>query len=140
MLLPFYFLAAIAIWLGVLSLRGGIRFYKYARRETARQLSEYTPFASVIAPFRGLDHGLQENVSALFKQDYPAYEIIFVTDRPDDPALKVVEELRVSIGEIKKVNSRVIISGDAIDSGQKVHNLRAAVAEIDPASEVLVFV
>src|SRR3989442_2682904 len=98
MLLLFYFFAEIAICLGVLSLRGGVRYYAYVRLETARQLPEYTPFASVIAPFRGLDHGLQENVSALFKQDYPAYEIMFVTDRPDDPALKVVEELRVSIG------------------------------------------
>jgi ceramide glucosyltransferase len=140
MLLLFYFFAAIAIWLGVLSLRGGVRYYAYVRRETARQLPEYTPFASVIAPFRGLDQGLTENICALLVQDYPAYEIIFVTDRADDPALKVVEELRVSIGEVRRITSRVVIAGDAIDSGQKVHNLRAAVAEIDPASEVLVFV
>jgi len=73
-------------------------------------------------------------------QDYPTYEIIFVTDRADDPALKVVEELRASIGEIKRIASRIVVSGDAIDSGQKVHNLRAAVAKIDPGSEVFVFV
>jgi cellulose synthase/poly-beta-1,6-N-acetylglucosamine synthase-like glycosyltransferase len=140
MLLLFYFFAAIAIWLGVLSLRGGVRYYAHVRRETARQLREYTPFASVIAPFRGLDQGLTENIHALFKQDYPAYEIIFVTDRPDDLALKVVEEVRVSIDEGTGITSRVVIAGDAVDSGQKVHNLRAAAAEIDPASEVLVFV
>src|SRR5260370_19254932 len=140
MLLLFYLLAEIAIWLGVLSLRGGVRYYAYVRRETARQLPEYTPFASIIAPFRGLDQGLTENIRALFKQDYPAYEIIFVTDRPDDTALKVIEELRVSTGEIRGITSRVVVAGDAIDSGQKVHNLRAAAAKTHPASEVLVFV
>jgi cellulose synthase/poly-beta-1,6-N-acetylglucosamine synthase-like glycosyltransferase len=140
MLLLFYFFAAIAIWLGVLSLRGGLRYYAHVRRETARQLPVYTPFASVIAPFRGLDKELTENIRALFTQDYPTYEITFVTDRAGDPALKVVEELRASIGEIKRIASRIVVSGDAIDSGQKVHNLRAAAAEIDPASEVLVFV
>jgi ceramide glucosyltransferase len=140
MLLLFYFFAAIAVWLGVLSLRGGVRYYAHVRSETARQLPEYTPLVSVIAPFRGLDQGLTENICALFKQDYPAYEIVFVTDRPDDPALNVVEELRVLIGEVGGITSRVVVAGDAIDSGQKVHNLRAAVAEVDPASEVLVFV
>ncbi len=33
-----------------------------------------------------------------------------------------------------------MISGPATDSGQKVHNLRVAVNEVDPQSEVLVFV
>jgi len=140
MLVLFYLLAAIAIWLGVLSLRGGVRYDTYVRRETARQLPEYTPLVSVIAPFRGLDQGLTENIRALFNQDYPTYEIIFVTDRPDDPALNVVDELRVLIGKVKRIASRIVVAGDAVDSGQKVHNLRAAVAEINPASEVLVFV
>jgi cellulose synthase/poly-beta-1,6-N-acetylglucosamine synthase-like glycosyltransferase len=36
--------------------------------------------------------------------------------------------------------TRTIIAGPATDSGQKVHNLRVAVNEIDPQSEVLVFV
>ena len=35
---------------------------------------------------------------------------------------------------------RVVIAGDAIESGQKVHNLRTAVANVDPKTEVLVFV
>jgi ceramide glucosyltransferase len=139
-MLAFYFFAAIAVWLGVVSLRGGVRFSAYVRRETARPHTDYTPFASVIAPFRGLDQGLRENLSALFLQDYPAYEIIFVTDSSDDSAIEVVTELRKSLNAVRGITSRLLIAGDAIDSGQKVHNLRAAVAEPDPRSEVLVFV
>ena len=85
----FYFFAAIAIWLGALSLRGGLRFLAYVRRAVALPVSDYAPFVSVIAPFRGMDEGLKENIGALFAQNYPAYEIIFVTDRNDDPAIAV---------------------------------------------------
>jgi ceramide glucosyltransferase len=139
MMFLFYFFAAVVIWLGLLSLRSGLGFLAYVRRETKGALPNFTPFASVIAPNRGLDQGLRENVAALFKQDYPAYEIIFVTDRADDPSAPLVKEI-ASESETERVSARVAIAGDAIDSGQKVHNLRMAVSEVDPRSEVLVFV
>jgi hypothetical protein len=36
-LLLFYFFAAISIWLGLLSLRGGVRFVRYLQNELARK-------------------------------------------------------------------------------------------------------
>jgi hypothetical protein len=114
--LVFYFFAAIVLWLGFLSLRNGFSFSAYVRRELARPQAYFAPFASVIAPCRGLDHGLRENIAALFQQHYPAYEVIFVTDRAEDPSLGVIEEV---IGfEVKgqRISSRVVIAGDAIDS------------------------
>lgn len=135
----FYLFAAIAIWLGLLSVRGGIRYLAYVKRETTRPLSDYTPFASVVAPLRGLDQGLRENLEALFDQDYPRYEIIFVTDRPEDPALPIVDEVRQSIGSDRPLASHIVIAGAAVDSGQKVHNLRVATGELDSASQVIVF-
>lgn len=136
----FYFFAAIVIWLGLLSLRGGFGFAAYVRRETARPLPDFTPFVSVIVPCRGLEDGLRENISALFQQDYPAYEIIFVTDRANDSSLGMVEEECKTADDSQRVSSRVIVAGDAIDCGQKVHNLRKAVAAIDPRSAALVFI
>jgi len=138
-MLVFYAFAAIVIWLGVLSLRGGFRFAAYVRRESARPLADFTPFASVVAPCRGLEEGLRENIGALFEQDYPAYEIIFVSDRLD-PSLTVVNQLIETADSSRRVSARIVIAGDAIDCGQKVHNLRAAVAKVDPSCEVLVFV
>jgi len=139
-MLIFYALALIAICVGTLSLRSGLSFSAYVRREIARQLPDFAPFASVIAPCRGLDQGFRENVSALFQQDYPAYEIIFVTDRADDPSLSVIAEVIDTEGRGDHVSASVVISGPASDSGQKVHNLRAAAAKIDQRSEVIVFV
>src|ERR1041385_3278665 len=134
LLIGFYFLAAIACWIGIKSLLGGLRFADYVRRETSRPLPDFQPFVSVIAPAAGLEPGLADNLRPLLTQDYPRYEILFVFDRSDDPAIEVVKELRTVIP------ARIVISGPATDSGQKVHNLRVATTQVDPESEVLVFV
>jgi len=135
-MLIFYFFAAIVLWLGVLSLRGGLRFASYVRSDLTRPLPDYNPFVSVIAPCRGLESGLKENIAALFHQDYPEYEIILVTGRSDDPALDLIEQIK----DREAPSARVVIAGDAIDRGQKVHNLTVATSSLDPRSEALVFV
>ena len=132
----YYFLAAISCWFGIQSLINGFRFAAYVRREKSRPLPDFHPFASVIVPGRGLEPGLEENLRTLLTQDYPAYEVLFVFDREDDPALEVVEQL----SKTSRVTTKIVIAGPATDSGQKVHNLRVAVTRIDPKSEVLVFV
>jgi cellulose synthase/poly-beta-1,6-N-acetylglucosamine synthase-like glycosyltransferase len=136
----FYFFAVVVLWLGVLSLRGGFRFARYVEQESAKPLTQFTPFVSVIAPFRGLDQGLSENFSSLFNQSYPNYELIFVIDSLEDPALAVVEELGRRKLHDGPVQTRILCAGRATDSGQKVHNLRVAVEQLDARSEVLVFV
>ena len=133
----YYLLAALSCWFGIQSLLSGIRYAAYVRRETSRAIPDFHPFVSLIAPGRGLEPGLVENVTTLLTQDYPAYEVLFVFDREDDPALNVLEEL---IKHGFPPVTRTIIAGPATDCGQKVHNLRVAVDEIDPQSVVLVFV
>jgi cellulose synthase/poly-beta-1,6-N-acetylglucosamine synthase-like glycosyltransferase len=130
----YYVLAAISCWIGIKSLIGGFRFAAYVRRETSRPLPAFLPFASVIAPGRGLEPGLAENLRPLLTQDYPRYEVLFVFDAADDPAIAVVEKLKTNVA------TRIIIAGPATDSGQKVHNLRVATTKVAPESEVLVFV
>jgi ceramide glucosyltransferase len=139
-MLVFYALAAIVIWLGILSLRSGFRYSAYVRQEVARPPSDFTPFVSIVAPCRGLEDGLRENITSLFQQDYPAYEIIFVTDRADDPALDLIAAVRNEWQEAANPQSRSLVAGAATDSGQKVHNLRVAVSAVPAQSEVLVFV
>ena len=130
----YYFLAALSCWFGLQSLLSGIRYAGYVRRETSRPLPKFEPFVSVIAPGRGLEPGLVDNLRPLLNQDYSRYEVLFVFDALDDPALKIVDDLK------GPVPARTVIAGPATDSGQKVHNLRVAVNEVDPQSEVLVFV
>lgn len=131
----YYFLAALASWFGLQSLLSGFRYAAYVKRETSKPVADFQPFVSVIAPCRGLEPGLEENLRALLIQDYRAYEVLFVFDRPDDPAVAVLNQLNKG-----NVSTRYIFAGPAVDSGQKVHNLRVAVDEINAQSEVLVFV
>jgi cellulose synthase/poly-beta-1,6-N-acetylglucosamine synthase-like glycosyltransferase len=141
----FYLFAALLLWQSILSLRGGARYLSFFRRELDRAHPDFAPFASVVVPCRGVDQGFRENISALFRQDYPRYELAFAFDSATDPAREVVEEIRRDCGgagarDPVRVSTRVVVAGRAEGCGQKVHNLRAALGEVDPASEVFVFV
>jgi ceramide glucosyltransferase len=126
----YYFLAALACWFGFQSLLNGLRFAAYVRRETSRAIPDFCPFVVVVAPTRGVEDGFTDNVRPLMDQDYPAYEVLFVFDDANDPATEIV----------RKLGGRIVISGPANGTGQKVHNLIAAVGEIDSRCEVIVFV
>jgi len=136
----YYFLAAIVIWLGLSSLRGGLRFARYLHAELKQDYPEFTPFVTVFVPCRGVDDLLRENVAAIFAQNYPAFEILVISDRADDPALAVLMEACRSFEKQAGPLVRVVIAGEATDSGQKVHNLRVAVGCADPKSAVFAFV
>ncbi len=139
-LFVFYFLATISIYLGVLSLRGGVRFVRYLKAELSSQYPEFAPTATIFVPLRGIDEGLKENITAVFAQDYPNYEVIFVSDDAEDPAWRIVEDARQSFAGESGPAMQTIVAGRAIDSGQKVHNLSVAINYAEPGSEVFVFV
>ncbi|HEX8070448.1 MAG TPA: glycosyltransferase family 2 protein [Pyrinomonadaceae bacterium] len=136
----FYLFAGLLVLQGIVSLRGGVRWLAYVRRELARPLPTYAPYASVVVPCRGLDQGLAENLRAVCRQDYPRYEVIFVTDAADDPALAVVESVRAECATDDNPTTRVVVAGRATDRGQKVYNLLAGLAACAAGVEVFVFV
>ena len=125
----FYFFAIILIFLGYKSLRGGIEYLNYFKRELGKPKSDFTPFASIFVPCRGLDQNLHENLSALFQQDYPNYEVVFIVDSEDDKAVSTIEKFLENF-----VSSKLIIAGKAENEGQKVHNLRQAVLKVSDKS------
>ncbi len=139
-MLVFYVLAVLVLWQSLISLRGGLAYLAYVRRELEGPRSLYMPFASVFVPCRGLDQGLHGNLAALFAQHYPDYELIFVSDRADDPGLALAREVAREQTDRSVARVRFVVAGSARESGQKVHNLRRAVPEANPASELFVFV
>jgi cellulose synthase/poly-beta-1,6-N-acetylglucosamine synthase-like glycosyltransferase len=134
----FYFFAAISIWLGVLSLRSGLRFARFVRQQLIAPPNAYCPAVTIIAPCRGIDQGFAENVGALLRQEYAQYEVLFVTEKELDEAVAIIESTRLSI-QSKVAKVHFAVAGEAVNCGQKVHNLRHA-AEVSPKTEVLVFV
>ena len=141
MIYVFYFFAVILIFLSYKSLRGGIDYLDFFKRELAKPKSNFAPFVSIIAPCRGLDIDLRENLSALFRQDFPRYEIIFAVDDEKDESVKIIEEVTSEAEKLaKNVSTKLIVAGRASDSSQKVHNLREAVLRVADESKVFVFV
>ncbi len=132
----FYFFAVVQVFLAYKSLRGGINYINYFKKELAKPKSDFTPFASIIVPCRGIDKDLEKNLERLFEQDYADYEIIFVVDDENDEAVSVIKEVFRKGAK----DARLIVAGKAVKSGQKVHNLRKAIVEVADESEVFVFV
>lgn len=93
--------------------------------------------ARVLAPCKGVDLGLAANLRPLFEQDYGDYEIVFIVESADDPAAHTIQRL---IAENRHIDAQLIIAGRATETGQKVHNLRRATADLPPNVEFLVFV
>jgi ceramide glucosyltransferase len=89
----FYTLAALLIIQGIFSLLEGYKYLSFVRRSLKQSSGSFTPKASIIAPCKGLEPELEENLLALFAQDYPAYEIIFVVATTEDMALPLIERV-----------------------------------------------
>lgn len=96
----------------------------------------YLPRATVIVPCKGMELDFERNVLALLEQDYPDYEVIFVTADQDDPAYSYLARF-VSRSPDR---TRLTTAGLASQRSQKVHNQLAALQLADRSAEVYVFV
>jgi ceramide glucosyltransferase len=132
----FYFFALLLIVLSYKSFRGGIIYLNFFKKELSKPYSAYTPFATIFVPCRGLDQNLRGNLAALFQQDYPEYEVLFIVDEENDPAVPVIRDiLTTQIGK-----SNLVVAPESRESSQKVENLREGVLHASPESQVFVFV
>jgi len=91
---------------------------------------------TLFAPCKGLEPGLKDNLRPLFEQDYTGYQLVLIVESKEDPATGPIREL---ISEYPAAGARLVVAGRAISSGQKVHNLLSATADLGDA-EILAFV
>jgi ceramide glucosyltransferase len=136
MIFAYYILSALLIFMSYKSFCGGLNYLRYFRVELSKPAGSYLPFATVIAPLRGLDEGLAENLKAILGQNYPSFEVIFVADSPSDPAAKLASEIYSD----PSCRTKIVLAPKAIGSSQKVENLREAVLHAANESKVFAFV
>ncbi len=94
------------------------------------------PSAILYVPCKGVDLDFESNLHSLFTQDYPDYELCFIVEAADDPAVAVIKSVR---GQFPAAACRIEVAGLAVDCGQKVHNLIAATQAIPEQAQVLAF-
>jgi cellulose synthase/poly-beta-1,6-N-acetylglucosamine synthase-like glycosyltransferase len=98
----------------------------------------------VIVAVKGVDEGFEENLERLLEQDYPGYGILFSVASESDPAYPLLADLSAHAAPLKARNPglravKMVIAGHASGRGEKVNNLLAALRQVPPATEVLVF-
>lgn len=137
-LLGFLIVAAMAtgqLALVVLNLWEDRRFA--ASRLQRSPKSPVTPRVALFAPCKGAEAGLKDNLRPLLQQDYPNYQLTFIVESEDDGACPVIREL---LAEYRHAAAELFVAGRAVDTGQKVHNLRMATAALPDDVQVLAFV
>ncbi len=80
---------------------------------------------SILKPLAGLDLGLESNLRTFFEQDYPAFELLFAVRSQDDPAVAIVEKLRL---EYPHIPSRLLVTGESPYPNAKVYSLQQMLA------------
>lgn len=93
------------------------------------------PPVLVLVPVRGPQRGLDAFLSGLAAQDHPGpWRVVFALEDAEDPALSAIDAFIAAWpGRAARV-----LAGPATRRGQKVQNLRAALAEARPEEAVLV--
>ncbi len=79
-----------------------------------------TPPVSILKPLKGADPQMYESFRSHCLQDYPEYEIIFGVSDPADPALQLVERLKL---EFPLCAIRAMVCSENLGSNTKMSNL-----------------
>jgi ceramide glucosyltransferase len=131
----FYFVVIVQIAAGMYSLWEGYQWLGLVRKRLATHSGFYSPMAAVICPCKGVEPGLEENLAALTKFDYPNYEIYFSLASSLDPAMKAIEGVKA----MSPRPAHTVIAGPPGDCSEKVFNLRRAVESLPGNVDVIVF-
>ncbi|MHB8835807.1 MAG: ceramide glucosyltransferase [Candidatus Methylomirabilia bacterium] len=80
------------------------------------------PPVSILKPLAGLDDNLFSNLESFCRLDYPAYEIIFCLESPNDPAHSIARKVRA---RNPRIPIAIVISGPSEGHNPKVRNMLA---------------
>jgi ceramide glucosyltransferase len=131
----FIFLAFAQILVGLYLVYEAIRWLRYVRRRAATDPGFYSPRTAVLCPCKGIEPGLERNLTALCEFDHQNYEVFFALASESDSAAAIVK--RVVAGSRGKAH--LIFAGAPQECGEKINNLRATIEQLPADFEVLVF-
>lgn len=92
------------------------------------------PRVGLVVPAAGNPPALSSAALSLLSQDYPSYEVVFVTRDPEDPASSVIREVVDG-----RPGARLVFAGPTSRCGQKNRNLLRGLDALGVRPEILVF-
>ena len=131
-------MAAMAVGLFLLSLIG--RPGRHSRSwDLGAAVVGSPPRACTIVPVSGSGPRIEACLESVLSQDYPDYEVLFVTRSPDEEAAALVRRVLEKRPAGSSPVCRHIVAGPASSCGQKNHNLLAGIRAAARDREVFVF-
>jgi ceramide glucosyltransferase len=131
----FYILAILQVLLGVYLVWQALQWLAYTRRRVQTDPGFYAPRTAVFCPCKGIEPGLERNLTALTEFDHQNYEIFFILASESDPAFSIVKR----VAQNSRPKAQVIIAGTPDGCGEKVNNLRVAIEQLPEDFEFLAF-
>lgn len=92
----------------------------FVSRRRHGRTGSFLPPISVLKPVTGIDGNLRQNLLSFINQDYPEFEIVIGIQSPDDPAIKLVEQLKE---DYPSKNIHLVISDYTLGFNPKINNL-----------------
>jgi cellulose synthase/poly-beta-1,6-N-acetylglucosamine synthase-like glycosyltransferase len=106
-------------------------------REQRQPRDPYTPKVTLILPCKGVDPGFEQNVRSILDQEYPDFEVLFVTATEDDAARIALKSI---LHNYPGRTVSLLVAGIRPDRSEKLNNQLCALASVRPDTEVFVFV
>ena len=107
----FIFLAVVQILVGAYLVYDGVKWLAYVRRRASTDPGFYSPRTAVLCPCKGVEPGLERNLSALCEFDHQNYEVFFILASESDPAASIVNR----VASQAPGKAHVVVAGAAQD-------------------------
>jgi len=108
----------------LLCLWSAASFLRALKAGQSARSTQALPPVSILKPLKGIDPDIYESFRSHCLQDYPAYEIIFGVNDPDDPAVASVRQLQ---REFPERRIHLVVCPNQLGANVKVSNLEQMV-------------
>ena len=129
-------LAVLSLLEALYSLKDGFRHLRFFRRRKDDRPGNFVPRLTLVVPFRGVDPGLEDNLRAYCRLDYPDWQLLLVTSDAGDTSVPVLEHV---LADFPGLQARVLFAGESRNRSQKIQNLLYALESLRGQDDVIAF-